>query len=40
MIVEIMLCHDLAVEMIWDLTIVKFIIDYDIELFNLKVTVH
>jgi hypothetical protein len=35
-----MLCHDLVVEMIWDLTIVKFIIDYDIELFNFKVTVH
>lgn len=40
MIVEIMLCHNLVVEMIWHLTIVKFIKDYDIELFNLKVTVH
>jgi len=35
-----MLCHDLVVEMIWHLTIVKFIKDYDIELFNFKVIVH
>ncbi len=37
-IVEIMVNHDLVVEMLWHLKIMEFIEDYDINLYNLKLS--
>jgi hypothetical protein len=39
-IIKIEFCHNLVVEMFWDLTIVKLVKYDDIKIVNSKITVH